>query len=128
MRKNANASSAPAPGEDSPGSGLQRRHLLRLVGQIRSEPALRLGERDALAVGVVGNLVARDAADGEVARFRVVEIESADARARDRREGLGQLHPGAVGGEQLEELRLLAVVRAGGVAEGRPDAAVALRD
>src|SRR5438309_550415 len=31
MRKNANASSAPARGQDSPGSGPQRRYLLRLV-------------------------------------------------------------------------------------------------
>src|SRR5438105_8464064 len=74
MRKNANASSAPARGEDSPGSGLQRRYLFRLVRQVRAEPALGLGERDALAGGVVGDLIAGDAADGEVARLRMAEV------------------------------------------------------
>ena len=33
-----------------------------------------------------------------------------------------------LGAEQVEELPLLAVVGAGGIAEGRPDAAVALGD
>src|SRR5437773_9676385 len=128
MRKNANASSAPARGEDSPGSGLQRRYLFRLIRQIWAEPALGLGERDSLPGGVVGDLVAGDPADREVARLRMVEVQAADARAGDRGEVLRQLHPGAVGAEQLEELRLLAVVGARGVAEGRPDTAVALGD
>ena len=58
----------------------------------------------------------------------MLEVEAADARAWNRRERLGELHPRTLGAEQLEELRLLAVIGARGVAEGRPDAAVALRD
>src|SRR5712691_6887959 len=128
MRKNANASSAPAPVENSPGSGLQRCYLLGLVGQVGPEPALGLGERDALAGAVILDLVESHAADREVARLRVVEVDAAHARAGDRRERLRQLHAGALGPQQPEELPFFRVVRTGRVAEGRPDAAIALRD
>src|SRR5262245_25644536 len=42
---------------------ISRRRALRLVRQVLAEPALGLGERDVLALGVVGDLIAAEAAD-----------------------------------------------------------------
>ena len=54
------------------------------------------------------------------------EVETRDARRRQHREVLGQRDALRRRVEQLEEARLLAVVGAGGIAERRTDAAVAL--
>ena len=51
------------------------------------------------------------------------EVDPADRGSRHHRVALGQLEPDLARAEQLEELPLLAVVRAGRVAEGGPDAA-----
>src|SRR6202008_475161 len=56
----------------------------------------------------------------------VREVDTADRRGRRHREALGQIEPGGAGAEQVEELRLLAVVGTGRVAERRPNAWVAL--
>ena len=82
----------------------------------------------SLADGVVLDLVAPDAPDGEVAHLRMPEVDAADARGRNHRAALRERHADVLGAEQVEELPLLAVVRAGGVPEGGPDAAKALRD
>src|SRR5204862_7995806 len=97
-------------------------------GEIRPQPALRLGDRHALPRRVVLDLVASDAADGEVAGLRVAEVEPADARSGQRGERLGQLQPGPCRDEEREQLRLLAVVGAGRIAERRPDAAIVLSE
>src|SRR6185312_12098504 len=54
--------------------------------------------------------------------------DAADARARDHRARLGERDAGLLRSEQLEELLLLGVVGARGIAERRPDAAKALVD
>src|SRR5581483_1805262 len=79
----------------------------RSLGQARAEPALRLGERNLLPLGVVGELVAADPADREVPRLRVREVEPADGGGRKHRVCIRQLDPGALRLEQREELRLL---------------------
>src|SRR5258708_32248480 len=56
------------------------------------------------------------------------EVDAADARRRDHRATLRERDADVLGTEQVEELPLLTVVRAGGIPEGRPDAAEALRD
>src|SRR5438045_9259278 len=56
------------------------------------------------------------------------EVDAAHARGRRHRIGLREREAGFLRAEQREELRLLAVVRAGGVPERGPDAAEALRD
>ena len=48
--------------------------VLGVVAQVGREPALRLGQAPALALGVVGDLVAPEAADHEVLRLRVREV------------------------------------------------------
>src|SRR5262249_30157999 len=101
---------------------------LGLVREVRAEPALRLGERDVLAGGVVLDLVAADATDREVPGRRVREVHAADARAGGDGVVLGQLEARLARAEQVEELRLLAVVGAGRVAERGPDPEVALAD
>src|SRR5581483_4303505 len=104
------------------------RRLRVLVGQVGPQPALDLGDRRALATGIVLHLVAADAADGEVPRVRMCEVHAADAGPRERGVRLGQPEAGLLGAEQGEQLALLAVVGACGVAEGRPDPPVLLRD
>src|SRR5262249_12360985 len=99
-----------------------------LVGEVRPEPALGLRHGTALARGIRGDLVAVDPADGEVARLRVMQVDAGHGRRGRDGERLGEREAVRLGAEQLEELRLLRVVRAGRVAEGRPDAAVALGD
>src|SRR5581483_5805578 len=96
--------------------------------QVRAQPALDLADRLALAGGVVLELVVADPADGEVPGPRVGEVDAAHGGGGGHREALGQLDPEPARIEQVEELRLLAVVRAGRVPERRPDAAVALGD
>src|SRR6185295_12278364 len=97
-----------------------------LVAQVRRKPPLCLFEGCAFARGVVLDLVARETADGEVARARVCEIDAAHRCSRRHRERLRQFEPCAVGAEQLEELPLLGVVGAGGIAERRTDSTEAL--
>src|SRR3954463_344507 len=94
-----------------------------LVPEIRPQPTLDLVERHVLARRVVLDLVAADAADREIARLRMREVDAADARARHHRERLGERDPDLLGAEQVEELALLGVVGAGRIAERRADAA-----
>src|SRR5689334_4953236 len=54
------------------------------------QPALRHREVHALAVGVVGDLVALHLADGEIARLRMREVETAHRGGRQHREVLGE--------------------------------------
>ena len=77
---------------------------------------------------VVGDLVAADPPDREVARLRVAEVEAAHARARRRRARLGETDPRPLGVEQREQRLLLGVVGARRIAERRADAAEPLGD
>ena len=56
------------------------------------------------------------------------EVDAADARGRRHRERLGEREPGVLRAEEREQLRLLAVVGAGRIAERGPDPAEALRE
>src|SRR5215213_2695983 len=102
--------------------------LVGLVGEVRSEPALHLRQRPRLPRGVRCDLVAPDPADREVARLGVMEVEPGDRGGGRDGERLRQREAVLLRAEQLEQLPLLRVVGARGVAEGRPDAAVALGD
>ena len=95
----------------------------RELEEIRSQPALDLGDGLCLPRRVVLELVGPDPADGEVPRRRMTQIDPADGRGRRHREALGELDPEPARAEELEELPLLAVVRTGRIAERGPDAA-----
>src|SRR2546425_5730912 len=84
----------------------------RVVREIRAKPALHVCERQPLAGGIVLDLVAADAADGEIPRLRMPQVDAAHARCRDHRARLRERDADVFGAEQLEELELLAVVRA----------------
>ena len=58
----------------------------------------------------------------------MAEVEAAHGGGGHHREALRQLDPRGAGVEEVEQPPLLRVVGARGVAEGRPDPAVALRD
>ena len=119
---NEMAPEGASPVKDTrPGGGRFRRRL-----QIRPQPALDVGHRLTLPGSVVLELVVADPPDREVARLGVREVDAADRRSRRHREALGQLDPNLARAEQVEELRLLAVIGAGRVAERGPDAAEAL--
>src|SRR5436305_10674496 len=75
QRNCVNPYPAVAPPASRRGSG----DLLGLVAEIGGEPALDFGERHVLAAGVVGDLLAGDAIDGEVAGLWVREVKAADA-------------------------------------------------
>ena len=76
---------------------------LRLVPKVRPEPALGLLEAHPLAGAVVLDLVAAEAADREVARLRMREVDAADGCSRRHREGLSQLEPDSLGSEEIED-------------------------
>src|ERR1700723_3663432 len=106
-----------------------RASVRRLVAQIGTEPALYLLGRHALTASVVDDLVAVDLPEREVARFRMGEVEAADARAGPHGEGLREEHAGALlHVEELPQRPLFGVVRARGVAGGGADPAVLLGD
>ena len=96
----------------------------RVVIEDWGEPALGVGNRPALAAGIVLDLVALDPADAEIARLRVAEIEPANGGRRPHRKALGEIHanpPPAV--EEGEQSFLLAMVGLRRIAGRRPDAA-----
>lgn len=66
----------PTVDRESADHGQRRR---RLVVQIRPQPSFNFSERHVLAVGVIGNLILLDFPQAEVARFRMREVEPADA-------------------------------------------------
>ena len=100
-----------------------------IVVEVGAEPAFDFGDGHALALVVVGDLVAVDLAEGEVARLGVGEVEAADAGAGPHGEGLGDLHAGVgLDVEQAPDGSLLGVVGAGGVAGGGADAAILFVD
>ena len=72
------------------------------------------------------DLVEADAADGEVPRLRMREVDPADACGRHHRERLRERDAELLRAEQVEELALLGVVGASGIARRGPDAAVTL--
>ena len=81
-----------------------------------------------LRLRVVLDLVRADALDREVLRLRMREVESADRRRRRHRERFGEIQALRARIEQVEQPRLLAVIGAGRIAEGRTDAAILLVD
>src|SRR4029077_8775210 len=93
------------------------------LAETRGEPLLGLPDRGSTASRVVLHLVGPDPADGEVLRLRVMEVEPADRSGGHHRVGLRERDPGALRVEQLEELRLLAVIGARRIAERRADTA-----
>src|SRR3954468_5264827 len=123
-----------ASAEDSSASGGGRHDpylrliFRRLVAEIRPQAALRLFDGDALPCRVVLDLVAAEPPDREVARLGMREVDAAHARSRRHRVGLGQREPGLLCAEEPEQLRLLAVVRAGGIPERGADPAEPLGD
>jgi hypothetical protein len=110
-------------------SPLNRTLFRRVVVQVRAEPALDLGYGHAFALGVVGDLVAVDLAEREIARLGVGEVEAAHARSGPHRKRLGNHHAGVgLDVEQAPERALLGVIGAGGIAGGGADAAILLVD
>src|SRR5947209_409719 len=110
------------------GSALLRRRSRcrqRIVIEDRREPSLRLGDGPALAARIVLDLVALNLADAEIMAVGMAEIEPADGRAGPHGKALGQLDAdAALGLEQVEHRRLLAVVGLGRIAGRRADSAI----
>src|SRR5215207_8879955 len=97
-----------------------------LVHQVRSQPPFRVLERYALAGGVVGELVSTDAPHPEVAARGVPEVVAGHGRPGPHRVRLGEADAGPrLRFEQIEQRRLLGVVRAGRIARRGSDALVA---
>src|SRR5262245_27759068 len=83
----------------------------RVVVEHGREPFLRFGDGPVLARSIILDLVALDLADAEVVAVGMAEIEPADRRPWPHGEALGELDPdAALGVEQREQRRLLAVV------------------
>src|SRR3954464_6095411 len=74
--------------------GSLRRSFVGVVAEARREPALRLGQRPPLAVGVVRDLVPGDPAHHEVLGLRVAEVQAGHRGAGLHRHGLRQRYPG----------------------------------
>ncbi len=91
--------------------------LRRDVIEHRRQPAFGFRDRHALARGIVLDLVALDLADAEIKTLRTAKIKPGDRRAGPHRKILGQLDAcGVLGVEQLEQRRLLGVIRLRGIA------------
>src|SRR5215472_14508848 len=87
------------------------RRLLRVVGEVRPQPLFGVGDVHATPTSVVLDLVAADAADGEVAGLGVREQEAADAGGGRHRVRAGQAHAEVLRSEQPEQFPLQAVIR-----------------
>src|SRR5206468_9524779 len=96
--------------------------------EVRPEPPLRLLERHAAPRRIILELVAPDPRDAEILAVAMPEIEAGHSGGRKHREILGQRDFARVPTEHLEQQRLEAVVRAGGVARRGADALVFLAD
>src|ERR1700677_3760982 len=96
-------------------------HLYRrIVVQVRTEPALDFGHDHALALGIVGHLIAVDLAQAEVARLRGRKVEATYAGAGPHGEGLRDQHAGVLLHiKQLPERALLGVIGTCRVTRGR---------
>src|SRR5258706_14954840 len=57
-----------------------------IVGEVRTEPALRFGERHSFSSRVTFHLRAIDFSDCKIARLRVPDVDAADARRGQHRE------------------------------------------
>src|SRR5207253_10715136 len=102
LEKGANASRAPAlGGQDIRASGSDR----RVVRQVRREPPFGLGDLDSFPRRVILDLVAGDAADREVAGVRVLQVDAAHPRRRQRRQAPTQLQLHLLGAQPLAEPR-----------------------
>src|SRR5262249_26721015 len=100
-----------------------------LIPDVRPQPFLGLLDRHAAAAGVVLDLVAAYAGDAEILRLGMGEVVARHRRRGQHGEALGQRHAGVLAGiEQAEQLRLLAVIGAGGIARRGADAAILLAD
>ena len=82
--------------------------------------------RDPRALREVVELIVADAADGEVLRIRMREIETGDGGRRQHGEVLGQRHADRVRAQQREQRRLHRMVRTRRIARRGADAAILL--
>ena len=91
------------------------------VPQIGNEPAFRLGYVASHPHRVVLDLISSEGPDVEVAALRVGEIEPAHARGGRHGTALREFHAGLLGLQEIKQGAFGSVVRAGRIAEGRPD-------
>jgi hypothetical protein len=116
-------SAPPAPAADTAAAALDDAELpssTRLASALAAvDPILA-----EIARGPVLQLVVADAADVEVARLGVRQVEAADAGRRRHRQAVGQAHADVAGLQHAEHRALDAVVGAGRVARRGADAAV----
>ena len=75
-----------------PGRGFME--LIWVIPQIRPKPAFDFGDGHGFALGVILDLIARDAIDREVAGLRVGEVEAGDAGGGKHGEVFGELDAG----------------------------------
>src|SRR6266702_3737054 len=104
------------------------RELFRgLIIQVRPKPSLNLCHAHPLARVIVGDLIAINFAQAEIARFGMREINTTHARTGPHRKRFGNLHPGVrLYVEQAPDRALFCMVRARGVTWSRPYSAILL--
>src|SRR5690606_30250983 len=119
------STSAWRPPETESGGDVLDRHII----EDRSEPALDLADRHALAACIVLHLVALDLGDAEIITFRRSDVEAGDRGARPHGKALRQPHvDGPLRVEQAEKGFLFGVVGLGRVARRRADTGIGFAD
>src|SRR5690242_5593846 len=84
---------------------------IHLIRQVRRQPAFDFADGYVLAPRVVFDLVLGDEIDGEIAGFRMTEIEAADRGSGEHGEAFRQFHTsGLFNTEQVPEGALFSVV------------------
>src|SRR5207237_6594502 len=74
-----------------------------IIGEVRPEPPFGCGYALTEPAGVVLDLVLPDPADVEVAGGRVRKVDARDARGREHRAMLGQLHADLASAHEVEQ-------------------------
>src|SRR5690348_11528232 len=122
-------------GASSSANKISRRRIINvplvpstMLVEVGQEPAFRLFDRNTAAHRIILQLVAADPGDAEILAVAMPEVESADRRSWQHREILGQRDLAGIFPEHIEQDRLQAVVGAGGIAGGRPDALIFFPD
>ena len=97
--------------------------------EIGAQPAFGGGQIDAPPGGIILQLIAPDPRNAEIFRLRMAEVKPADRCCGEHGIAFGQFQPGVVFSvEEFEQDRLKAMIRAGGIARRRTNAAILLLD
>ncbi len=103
--------------------------VVGIIAEVWCEPLFGLGDGHALALGIIGELIFVDGADGEVAGIGVCEVESGDGGGGEHGEAFGEMDAdGVFDVEEIKEGAFFGVVGASGITRGGSDTAIAFVD